>query len=111
MKQSSEILNKIQLATNNSQCLASNEKSQAYKQAGRYDSRWGGKSINQNDPDMTNIICQIWQILFVDQDTEIIITMFYMFKKVQVNISILSAENPIYKDETYDLGKKIGWWD
>ena len=105
MKQSSEILNKIQLATNNSQCLASNEKSQAYKQAGRYDSRWGGKSINQNDPDMTKMI------LFVYQDTEIIITMFYMFKKVQVNISILSAENPIYKDETYDLGKKIGWWD
>ena len=102
MKQSSEILNKIQLATNNSQCLASNEKSQAYKQAGRYDSRWGGKSINQNDPDMTKMI------LFVYQDTEIIITMFYMFKKVQVNISILSAENPVYKDETYDLGKKIG---
>ena len=50
-------------------------------------------------------------ILFVYQDTEIIITMFYMFKKVQVNISILSAENPVYKDETYDLGKKIGWWD
>lgn len=47
-------------------------------------------------------------ISFVDQDTEIIITLLYMFKKVQVNISILSAENPVYEDETYDLGKKIG---